>query len=239
MNINKIEWEDIIRGLPYKIDIIIEEEPILDKEINDATNIEDECVKDLIKKDITKSSSDSESSKNVINSKIHAVKDSYVPLLKGSVKVGKGVASAVKPLNVANKVLTPIGIAADTYRTARAIYSDINYGTSRNTVETVSSMAGGWGGGYGGALAGAAVGSALLPGLGTIIGGIVGGLSGGISGAIITHTATKSVSDLLEYNIRNKNCLNCGQTFKGRDYVGENICIWCQQDNFILYILKM
>jgi hypothetical protein len=46
----------------------------------------------------------------------------------------------------------PVAIAVDVLQTGVSVYNDGKHGTTRNTVETVASVAGGWGGGYGGNL---------------------------------------------------------------------------------------
>ena len=43
-----------------------------------------------------------------------------------------------------------MAVAIDTLETGVAVYKDHKHKTSRNTVETVAGVAGGWTGGYGG-----------------------------------------------------------------------------------------
>jgi len=57
-------------------------------------------------------------------------------------------------LQVVNKVLIPIAVAVDVAREGRAIYDDFQLGSTRNSVETAATIAGGWSGGFGGASAG-------------------------------------------------------------------------------------
>ena len=60
-----------------------------------------------------------------------------------------------------------MAVAFDTYREAKAIYADVQHGTTRNSVETAASIAGGWSGGFGGATTGAYLGTMIFPGIGT------------------------------------------------------------------------
>nr|KAG5705638.1 hypothetical protein BaRGS_026577 [Batillaria attramentaria] len=88
-------------------------------------------------------------------------------------------------LKGANKVMVPVAVAMDGYQTYQSVRADQKHGTTRNTVETVSSIAGGWGGGIAGAEAGAALLSLACP----VIGTIVGGVGGGIAGVNSTHSS--------------------------------------------------
>lgn len=110
----------------------------------------------------------------------------------------------------------------DTARAGFAIYEDVKNDSSRNTVETVASIAGGWGGGYGGALGGAALGTAIFPGIGTIVGGIIGGIGGGIGGSLLAGEVTEAIGDGLEYDIEVKKCKKCNKKFKIRKYRGQD-----------------
>lgn len=65
-------------------------------------------------------------------------------------QAGKGVATFCKYANKVNKVVVPVAIAIDTVRVGVSVYKDNSNGTTRNTVETVASVVGGWGGGFGG-----------------------------------------------------------------------------------------
>ena len=120
-----------------------------------------------------------------------------------------------------------MAITVDTVRTGCSIYEDYKNDSTRNTVETVSNIAGGWGGGFGGAIGGAALGTVIFPGVGTIVGGIIGGLSGGIGGWISMSLVTKKVSDELNYDLIEKTCKTCEIKFKIRKYLGED----CDQEN--------
>lgn len=102
------------------------------------------------------------------------------------------------------------------------MYEDVKNDSSRNTVETLASIGGGWGGGYGGALGGAAIGSAIFPGIGTIVGGIIGGISGGIGGSVAATKLTETIGDELGYDIIERKCKKCNKTFKIRKYRGED-----------------
>lgn len=53
-------------------------------------------------------------------------------------------------LNKANKVLVPVAIGVNIVQTGFAINEDVERGTSRNTVETLANVGGGWAGGYAG-----------------------------------------------------------------------------------------
>ena len=63
---------------------------------------------------------------------------------------GKGVATFCKYANKVNKVAVPLAIAIDSARVGFSVYGDFKHGTTRNTVETVASVGGGWLGGFGG-----------------------------------------------------------------------------------------
>ncbi len=65
-------------------------------------------------------------------------------------QAGTGAARVAKVVHKVNKVAVPVAIAIDTVQTGIAIYEDIQQGTTRNTVETAATVAGGWAGGYGG-----------------------------------------------------------------------------------------
>ena len=125
-----------------------------------------------------------------------------------------------KVIKGANKVLIPVAIAMDAVQGGMAIADDYDYGTTRNTVETSASIAGGWGGGFGGAAGGASIGTAIFPGIGTIVGGIVGGIAGAMSGSVGAQKAVEAIGDACEYNIewaRNP-CRRCGKRYQYRKY---------------------
>lgn len=44
----------------------------------------------------------------------------------------------------------PVAIAVDAIRTGCSVINDCTYGTTRNTVETITTIAAGWGFAYGG-----------------------------------------------------------------------------------------
>lgn len=131
--------------------------------------------------------------------------------------------------NKVNKVAVPLAIAIDTARTGYAVFNDAKKGTTRNTVTTVATIAGGWAGGYGGAMGGAAFGTALLPGVGTIIGGICGGLFGGIYGSSAGGAVVDAIGDDCGYDMEWRCCSVCEKKFKARVYIDERKCEDCQK----------
>ena len=141
-----------------------------------------------------------------------------IELIYNYLKVAENVAKGCK---VANKVLLPVAIAVDVVDGGKAIYHDIDRGTSRNTVETGAAIAGGWGGGYGGATCGAAIGSLIFPGIGTIIGGIVGGIGGGIGGSLISGKVAECIGDDCGYDIElaREPCRRCKRYYRYRKYL--------------------
>jgi hypothetical protein len=82
-----------------------------------------------------------------INSKISGVTDPHLPLPPGGLSAAKGTAKFCKFLN---KVALPVALFIDTVQTGLAVREDHKMGTTRNTVETVAGIGGGWLGGYGG-----------------------------------------------------------------------------------------
>jgi hypothetical protein len=62
-------------------------------------------------------------------------------------QAAKGTAKFCKFLN---KVALPVALFIDTVQTGLAVREDHKMGTTRNTVETVAGIGGGWLGGYGG-----------------------------------------------------------------------------------------
>lgn len=121
----------------------------------------------------------------------------------------------------------PVAIAVDVAVTGVAVYHDYDNGTSRKTVETVASVAGGWTGGYGGAVGGAPIGTAIFPGIGPIGGGIVGAIGGGIGGSVGASAVVGTVGDALDYDLIEKICETCGKKFKARKYLGEKDLQFC------------
>jgi hypothetical protein len=165
-----------------------------------------------------------------INPHISGRPDPHLKLPPGGLAAGEGMAKFCTAVNKINKVAVPLAIAVDVVVTGVAVKHDIDNGTSRNTVETVASVAGGWGGGYGGAVGGAALGTAICPGIGTIFGGIIGAIGGGIEGSIGASAAVNKIGDAYDYDIVEKNCKKCGRRFKVRKYRGEKsnqICPKC------------
>lgn len=73
--------------------------------------------------------------------------------------------------------------------------SNRKQGTTKQTVETVAQISGGWGGGFGGAMTGAALGNMLLPVVGSIFGSIVGSLTGGVLGSKGAYKAVAVIGD--------------------------------------------
>jgi hypothetical protein len=132
----------------------------------------------------------------------------------------QAVETTAKIAKGANKVLLPVAIAMDTVQAGMAVYDDVNHGTSRNTVESAISIAGGWVGGNAGAYGGAALGTAVFAGVGTIVGGIVGGVAGGIAGGLGASTVTDAIADAAEYDIVDapRPCKKCGRRYKYRKY---------------------
>lgn len=65
-------------------------------------------------------------------------------------QVGLKAAKLAQIVNKVNKYIVPVAITIDTIRTGCSVIRDCKHGTSRNTVETVASIAGGWGMGYAG-----------------------------------------------------------------------------------------
>jgi hypothetical protein len=65
----------------------------------------------------------------------------------GGLSAAKGTAKFCKFLN---KVALPVALFIDTVQTGLAVREDHKMGTTRNTVETVAGIGGGWLGGYGG-----------------------------------------------------------------------------------------
>ncbi|CAH1371404.1 hypothetical protein MTP99_012886 [Tenebrio molitor] len=103
-------------------------------------------------------------------------------------------------------------------------------GTTRNTVETVAGIGGGWLGGYGGAAGGAALGTVIFPGVGTIVGGIIGGLTGGIGGSVAVSAITREIGDVADYDIIEIECEKCKTKFKVRIYLDHDfICPDCKK----------
>lgn len=122
---------------------------------------------------------------------------------------------------VHKKIVFPIEIGVQVFETGRAAHKDYKNKSSRNTTTKVASIGGAAGGGFGGALGGATIGTAVFPGIGTMIGGLIGGIIGGYSGAMTTKAAVSVISDKLNYNIIEKECLACEETFAIRIYEGE------------------
>jgi hypothetical protein len=156
-----------------------------------------------------------------INPHISGKVDPHLKLPPGGLAAGEGMAKFCTTVNKINKVAVPLAIAVDVALTGVAVYHDIDNGTSRNTVETVASVAGGWGGGYGGATGGALIGTAICPGVGTIIGGIIGAIGGGVGGSIGASAVAGAIGDACDYDIIKKKCKRCGREFKVRKYRGE------------------
>jgi len=123
-------------------------------------------------------------------------------------------------MKTANKVLVPVAIAMDVVQGGVAIAEDFDNGTTRNTVETSASIAGGWGGGFAGASGGAALGTAIFPGIGTIVGGILGGVAGGVGGSVGAQKTVQAISDACEYDIEwgDKPCRRCNRRYQYRKY---------------------
>jgi len=128
-----------------------------------------------------------------INKKISG--KAYDPHLK----IGEGSASlsatrnTMKAMKWLNRGIIALSVATDAVRTGVNIRKDVKAKTSRNTVECVANIAGGWSGGAAGAAGGAAIGSAIFPGVGTIIGGIVGGITGGVGGSVAASSVVDKV----------------------------------------------
>lgn len=71
-------------------------------------------------------------------------------MILSQLQAGTGAAKFCKVVNKVNKVAVPVAILADTIQIGYSIYKDHGNDSTRNTVETVASVAGGWSGGYGG-----------------------------------------------------------------------------------------
>lgn len=86
-----------------------------------------------------------------LNPKISGIKpDPHIPLPPGTLAVGQGTAKLCHYVNQVNKVAVPVAIVVEVVSTGISVYEDYGNGTSRNTVKSLASSAGGWGGGYGG-----------------------------------------------------------------------------------------
>jgi hypothetical protein len=162
-----------------------------------------------------------------INPKISGVTDPHLPLPPGGLSAAKGTAKFCKFLN---KVALPVALFIDTVQTGLAVREDHKMGTTRNTVETVAGIGGGWLGGYGGAAGGAALGTVIFPGVGTIVGGIIGGLTGGIGGSVAVSAITREIGDVADYDIIEIECEKCKTKFKVRIYLDHDfICPDCKK----------
>lgn len=124
---------------------------------------------------------------------------------------------------VNKKMVLPIEIGVSVFETGRAAHKDYINKSSRNTTTKVASIGGAAGGGFGGALGGATLGTAIFPGIGTMIGGLIGGVIGGYGGAMTTKAAVSAISDKLNYNVIERECLACEEKFTIRMYEGENV----------------
>jgi hypothetical protein len=145
----------------------------------------------------------------------------------GGLSAAKGTAKFCKFLN---KVALPVALFIDTVQTGLAVREDHKMGTTRNTVETVAGIGGGWLGGYGGAAGGAALGTVIFPGVGTIVGGIIGGLTGGIGGSVAVSAITREIGDVADYDIIEIECEKCKTKFKVRIYLDHDfICPDCKK----------
>ena len=102
-------------------------------------------------------------------------------------------------LEVAGKVLKPVGVAVDALQIAAAVREDggkFGAHAQKTTAEVAGGAAGGWAGAETGAAAGAAIGTLIAPGVGTAIGGVIGGLLGGFGGGWLGTKAGDAAYDV-------------------------------------------
>lgn len=139
-----------------------------------------------------------------------------------SSKTVKGVAKGT------SRALLIPALISDAYDVGNAVSADYQNSTSRNTVEAVAGVAGGWGGAAGGGSAGAVISSAIFPGVGTVIGGVAGAIVGGIGGFFGASATTEAVSDLAGYDMEERCCKRCKRKFIVRLYLSsESKQVYC------------
>uniref|UniRef100_A0A7E4VW09 Gly-zipper_Omp domain-containing protein n=1 Tax=Panagrellus redivivus TaxID=6233 RepID=A0A7E4VW09_PANRE len=163
----------------------------------------------------------------VTSKRFHGIKKApnHVPISAGHMQAVQTVSHVLDGIN---KVAVPVAIILDTVAIGSSVAQDVKNGSTRNTVTTAATVAGGWGGGIGGATAGASIGTAILPGIGTLIGGLIGGIFGGVGGSVGANVAVNAVADEANYDVEERECEDCGETFKAHVYNGEKDLKKCE-----------
>ena len=150
--------------------------------------------------------------------------DAYDPEapIEGGKDTSARIPNFTKIPSYIGKTLFSVTIGKDIHNTVCSVSEDYEKGTSRNTAECATEIAGSFAGGTIGAAGGASLGTLVLPGIGTITGGLIGSIVGGFSAGRGSSAAAKTVFDKLDYNIAYFKCNRCFLRFDVKLYKNSN-----------------
>ncbi|CAL2037990.1 hypothetical protein CAEBREN_08959 [Caenorhabditis brenneri] len=125
---------------------------------------------------------------------------------------------------------TAAGWAWDGLKVTGSVINDIGANTTRNTVCTTATVAGGVMGGWSGSAIGGAVGTLICPGIGTAVGSFLGGASAAVVAGKATIVVTDRILDDMNYDIETVSCEKCGRGFRLKMYKEgrEKLCYRCK-----------
>ncbi|EGT51569.1 hypothetical protein CAEBREN_24541 [Caenorhabditis brenneri] len=161
-----------------------------------------------------------------INPAVTRLKDPHIPISSATAKTVGVFGKVAETVNNIAPVVTAVVLAYDAYRIGKEAKKDYENGTSRNTVQAVTTTAATYTSGYIGASAGATFGSAILPGIGTLVGAIVGAPLAAMQGGSYSRLATEKALDQMQWDTATKKCVGCAKEFKKYEGVGGN-CSSC------------
>ncbi|CCD62540.1 uncharacterized protein CELE_ZK688.7 [Caenorhabditis elegans] len=130
--------------------------------------------------------------------------------------------------------IASVGSAAgwvwDGMKVTGSVFNDYGTSTTRNTVCTTATVAGGFLGGWSGGAIGSAVGTLILPGIGTAVGSFLGGASAALVAGKATIVVTDRVLDTISYDIETVSCEKCGRGFRCKLYKEgrDKLCYRCK-----------
>ncbi|CAL2038489.1 unnamed protein product [Caenorhabditis brenneri] len=161
-----------------------------------------------------------------INPAVTGLKDPHIPISSATAKTVGVFGKVAEKVNDIAPVMTKAVLAYETYRIGKEMMKDYENGTTRNTLQAVTTTTATYTSGSIGASAGAAVGSAILPGVGTLVGALVGAPLAAMQGGYYSRLATEKALDQMQWDTATKKCGGCAKEYKKYEGVGGN-CSSC------------